>query len=88
MAIVNNRLSCTIEGGSGEGTDHKYCDNGCHSLLIAAPEDQVNGWNYIGVNPDWLAGNGMCSEGYYAIMSAILKALSGTNKSTPFAIGS
>lgn len=88
MAIVNNRLSCTIEGGSGEGTDHKYCDNGCNSLIIAAPEDQVNGWNYIGVNPDWIAGNGMCSEGYYAVMSAILKAFSGTNQSTPFAIGS
>ena len=89
MAIVNNRLSCTIEAGSsGEGTDHKYADNGCKSLLIAPPEDQVNGWNYIGVNPDWIAGNGMCSEGYYAVMSAILKAFSGTNLSTPFAIGS
>ena len=91
MAIVNNRLSCTIEGGSGgSGTDHKYCDNGCHSLMIAPQADQINGWNYIGVNPDWLAGNinGGCTEGYYAIMSAILKALSGTNQSTPFAIGS
>ena len=86
-SAVQIRFIGTISGG-GIDIDHKYCDNGCHSLMIAAPDDQVNGWNYIGVNPDWLAGNGMCSEGYFAIMSAILKAFSGTNQSTPFAIGS
>lgn len=90
IKIINNTLSCTVTGG-GAGDHYYNYDNVDGSIRFYSntiSEYPNNHINYIGINPDWLAGYGQCPQGYHSILSAILKAFSGTNQSDPWAIGS
>ena len=90
IKIINNTLSCTVAGG-GAGDHYYNYDNVDGSIRFYSnriSEYPQNYINYIGVNPDWIAGLGQCPEGFYAIESAILNAFSGDNTYDPPKIGS